>query len=227
MKRTGWVKLSTQTLTKTKYLLARWSIKVRNDQYKLFQQLLKPQSKDRVLDIGVSSEEELVDTNLFEKIYPYRNKITAITIENSAKIKQKYPEITVIKIKPGQKLPFKNKEFQIGVSWATIEHVGGAEDQAKFLSEINRVCKKVFITTPYRYCIYEPHTEVFLLHWLSRGMFSKILSLLNKPVWADEKNLRPLSRNDVLRLLPNQNYQVKKYQGWLCFRTHLLIYRVQ
>lgn len=221
-----WLSTAKNTLTTTKHLLARLSIKVRSDQYRIFTRFLKPTSQTNVLDVGVSSDETLKDSNMFEKLYPHSENLTAATIEDIRKLRNLYPKIKVVKIIPRKKLPFQNKQFDIAVSWATIEHVGTRTDQKFFLSEMARIATKVFLTTPYKYCFYEPHTEILFLHWLPDKWFRKILSFLDKNFWAEEKNLNPLGVKDIKDILPDKKFNIKIYYLGHLFPSHLLIYKI-
>jgi len=206
-----------------KHLLSHLSLKVRGDQLNILMSTLKPTQNTTVLDVGLSPNETLVDTNYFEKKYPYPNKITAASIEDCSKLKKKYPKVKIIKIKPNQKLPFKNNQFDLVVSWATLEHVGGYYHQAFFLKELSRVGKKIFVTTPYRGCPYEPHTGLPFLQWLPLPVFRKICSLLDKEFWATSQNLNPLWAKDVSCMVGSK-VKIKVYKTLGFLPSHLLIY---
>ena len=47
-----------------------------------------------------------------------------------------------------------------------IEHVGGEEEQRRFVAEALRVGRRAFITTPNRWFPVEVHTRLPLVHWL-------------------------------------------------------------
>lgn len=220
-----WISSVRNTLTITKKLLAHVSVRVRTDQYNLFKEILKPRSTDLILDVGVTSDETLKSSNQFEKLYPYPKKLTAATIESSNLLKKLYPKVTVVKIIPGKKLPFNNKQFDIVTSWATLEHVGGMEEQRFFLEELSRVGRKIFATTPYKYCFYEPHSEVFFLHWLPDKLFRRILLFMGKTFWAKEANFRPLGINDIKVIINDNNIKIWLYHSIPFLPTHLIIHR--
>lgn len=215
-----------KTITQTKHKLTSLSVKVRSAQFLYFQKICFPTKLSEIVDIGTTSNEILADSNLFVKLYPYKKKLTLATIENMNQLRKLYQNIKIVKIFPNRKLPFKNKQFGIGTSWATLEHVGTESEQRFFLKEIDRVSRKVYITTPYKYCIYEPHTELFFLHWLPNVWFRKILKLLGKHFWANEKNLRSLSISDVKKILPSPKYRITVYKMFGFLPSHLIIYKV-
>ena len=187
--------------------------------------MIKPKTNDLILDVGASSLEGYQDSNMFEKLYSYPQNLTAATIEDNKVLKKLYPKIHTVQIKPGKKLPFKKNQFDIVTSWATIEHVGDEESQRFFLSELSRVGKKVFLTTPYKYCIYEPHSGIFFLHWLPDKWFRYILSFLGKSFWVREDNLHPVGLTDVHKIFPDIDFQVKVYRTFGLLPSHLIIFR--
>ena len=206
-----------------KHWLANLSLKVRGEQLEVMKQLFDVNKKTKVLDVGVSPNEELIDTNFFEKNYPYLEKVTAASIEDCSQLKDKYMGVRFIKIKAGEKLPFADKMFDLVVSWATLEHVGGYKEQAFFLSELERVGKKVFVTTPYRGCVYEPHTGIFLLHWLPLKLFRGVCKIVNKPFWSKQENLNPLWVRDVKKITDGR-LKIRIYKTFGILPTHLLIH---
>lgn len=220
-----WLTSVKKTTTGTKKFLSHLSVKVRTSQYKIFNNLIKPNEDDLVLDVGVSSMEIYDDSNMLEKLYPYPQNLTAATIEDCKVLKKLYPKINAVQTKPGEKLPFKKNQFDIVTSWATLEHVGDEEDQRFFLSELSRVGKRIFLTTPYKYCFYEPHSGVFFLHWLPDKWFRAILRFRGKDFWANEKNLRPLSLKSLQKIFPNQNFRVIIYRTFGLIPSHLVIYK--
>jgi hypothetical protein len=219
-----WLNEAQNSLSPIKYLLANLSIKVRTSQYHYFVNLFKPEPKTKILDVGVTSTESLKDSNLFEKIYPYPQQITAATIENPHHLKALYSQITVVKIKPGEPLPFKDKQFDIVTSWATLEHVGDYREQEYFINELLRVGRKIFLTTPDRGCFYEPHTQFFFLHWLPLSMFRKICQLTGKNFLASVKYLNPLYFRDIQNMKLSKSITIKSSPILKYFPAHLLLY---
>ena len=219
-----WLTEARGTITSTKIWLANLSIKVRSSQYRIFDKIFNPSASATVVDVGVTSDELLKDSNLFERLYPFPTKLTAVTIEDPKRFHKLYPAIKkVVKVVPHSQLPFKSRQFDIVVSWATLEHVGSYRQQEFFLNELLRVGKNIFVTTPYRYCIYEPHTGFFFLHWLPLSWFRGICRLTGRQFWTSVTNLNPLAVRDIRRMRLIRPVYVKIYKmfGWL--PTHLII----
>jgi len=207
-----------------KKFLSNFSLRVRQSQFEIFLKLLKPKETDKVADVGVSSVEELPDTNFFERNYPYPEKLTAVSIDDPLDFQKKYPKIKFVQIQAGKRLPFKNNAFEIVVSWATLEHVGGKDNQEFFLRELFRIGKKVFITTPYRGCLYEPHSGLLFAHWLPEKWFRKICDLLGKKFWSSGENLRCLWKKEVKEILPeSKKTKILIYKMFGIIPSHLLI----
>jgi hypothetical protein len=215
--------MANKTITPTKHLLAKLSIKVRTDQYKDFESITKPTVRTKILDLGVTSDETLKDSNIFERLYRWPSRLTVATIEDAKKPNKLYPKVKIVKIISGKKLPFNNNAFDVVVSWATLEHVGGYKSQQDFINELLRIGKKVFITTPYRGALYEPHTGFFLLHWLPLKLFRQICKHTNNKFWSTEKNLNPLWISDLKKMKFRRNLNIKVYKTFNLLPSHIII----
>ncbi len=218
-----WTHDVTVTATPLKRFLSRLSVDTRTKQFKYFKKLFHPTAKTLVLDVGATSLTLLGDSNLFEKLYPYPRKLTAVTIEDSKELCLLFPRIKVIKVVPGKPLPFKKDTFDIVVSWATLEHVGDYQNQEFFLNELLRVGKNIFVTTPDRFCPYEPHTSFLFLHWLPLEFFRKLCLIFKMPFWASIDNLNPLSSYDFSRFKLIKPVRVQQSLMFDLIPGHLII----
>lgn len=76
----------------------------------------------------------------------------------------------------GTALPFRDGAFDVALSNAVVEHVGGAREAAKLLDESRRVSRRFAVhTTPNRWFPVETHTLVPLVHWLPRACHHRVL----------------------------------------------------
>lgn len=220
----SWESDSLKTVTTTKHLLSNLSVVVRTDQYKLFEKLFKPKPDLKVLDVGVTSDETLKDSNIFERLYPYTKSLTVATIEDPRKFKKLYPKIKTVKVFPKKRLPFRDKSFDVVTAWATLEHVGDYKDQELFLNELLRVGRKVFVTTPYRGCFYEPHSGFLFVHWFSLRLYRFLCKLTNKTFWSLVQNLNPLFVKDINNMKLRKKVRVEIYKMLKFIPSHLVIY---
>lgn len=218
-----WTNDVKSTITQSKHWLANLSIQVRTDQYRFLEKLHIINQQTTVLDVGTTSQETLKDSNLFLKQYPYPDKLTTATIEDSKKLQMLYPNIKVTQIYPNEPLSFKDQSFDLVTAWAVLEHVGGYKKQQDFLNEALRVGKHIFITTPYRGCIYEPHSGLFFVQWLPLNIFRLICEKLNKPFWSTEDNLNPLYMSDVSKMKLTRPIKVTLYKMFGFLPSHLII----
>lgn len=90
----------------------------------------------------------------------------------------------------GLDLPFDAGEYDLVYSNAVIEHVGGRNEQQRFVAEHARVGKHWILTTPNRYFPVESHSDVFFAHW--------------RDSWIEQSDLvtRLLGRRNLAELLP-------------------------
>lgn len=181
-------------------LITRASLHVRKKMFESLMRIVRPNPETTVLDVGVTAYDR-EECNFFEKLYPYSNKITVIGMEDAHCLEKHYPGLTFIKIN-GPKYPFPDKSFDLVVSFATIEHVGGRIQQQNFVNELCRVGRVCCITTPNRWYPIEFHTLLPFFHWLPARKFRSICRLLGRNFYAKEENLNLLSMNNMLSFLP-------------------------
>ena len=161
---------------------------------------MEPRAPDRILDVGVTNT-DWRDGNFLESRYPWPERITAVSIEAVQAFEHNHPSVKLV-IADGRQLPFADGEFDIGFSNAVIEHVGSRTDQARFVSEMVRTCRRVFICTPNSRFPLDPHTLLPFVHWLPRRQRHKVLRLTGNGRWASEAALNPLDRNALRGLFP-------------------------
>lgn len=205
-------------------LASRLSLQTRIKMFSQFVDVMNPQPSHSVLDVGVTSDDQYPESNYFEKMYPYKNRIVCVGTEDGGYLEKKYPGIKYTKVYAGEPLPFKDKEFDIVFSNAVIEHVGGLSEQKKFVNEIIRVSRSFFITTPNGWFPIEFHTALPLLHWLPKRMHREMLRALGEDFWSKEKNLNILSRSEFFGLFPADIHAVVSSVGVLGYPTNLIVY---
>ena len=201
-----------------------FAVRARHKMYKKFIKICTPSSEDEVLDLGVTPDSKLDENNFFEKLYPYKNKITIASIEDCSFLVKKYELKEFVQNHPKEALPFSDKQFDILFCSAVIEHVGTREDQKFFLEECLRVAKRVFITTPNRWFPIEMHTIIPFLHWLPQKSFQKIMRVLKKDFWADINNLNLLSKADIKKMFADNELIISSIRT-MGIRSNLLISR--
>lgn len=180
----------------------------RRRMYDVFVERLKPTEQDRALDLGTANLPEPLE-NIFELYYPHKSKITAAGTEDCSFLEKSYPGVKFVRLAAGRPLPFADDEFDVGFSNAVIEHVGSRERQAQFLSELIRVSRRCFLTTPNRWYPVELHTRLPFLHWLPAPMFRRIAAALGFEFYASEENLNLMSQSEMLGLLPERRDGLK------------------
>ncbi len=138
----------------------------------LFMAEMRPTAASTVLDVGVTDgpygEGTYGTHNFFEALYPWRERITAVSTQYLERFSAAFPEVRAVRA-DGRDLPFADGEFDVAFSNAVLEHVGDREAQRAFVHELCRVAGGVFVTTPNRWFPLEVHTLLPLAHWLPRG----------------------------------------------------------
>ncbi len=164
---------------------------------------MKPTPSTSILDVGASgiSSHGGEVVNFLEEWYPHPESITAIGVTDLSPLKRSLPSITAVR-GDGRRLPFRDKSFDIVFSNATVEHVGDASAQRRFVDECLRVGRAVFITTPAREFPVEAHTMVPLAHYLPLAIRNRIYRVLGRRREATPGALTLLYRRELRSLFP-------------------------
>jgi SAM-dependent methyltransferase len=179
----------------------RRALAAREQMFAVFRTLIPFDAETTVIDIGVTPDEELADSNFFEARYPYPANVTATSVEDASRLVDRYPGLTFVRT-DGLTLPFPDRYFDVAVSWAVLEHVGDREQQRQFVSELVRVSRRFFLTTPNRWFPVELHTFLPVLHWLPQSAHQRVLRALGQDFWASTANLDLLSARELQALFP-------------------------
>ena len=176
--------------------VSRWS---RTRKLSLFLELLQPGPETTVVDVGVTDAPfgGGSSDNFFEAMYPWPERITAVGVTGLDRFRAAFPHVEAVEA-DGRELPFADGAFDIGFSNAVVEHVaGGREGQRRFVQELCRVSRRVFVTTPNSHFPLEVHSLVPFAHWLPRGPRDRILRAR-----GFDDVLEPLSARQLHALFP-------------------------
>ncbi len=184
-------------------LASKISLSARRNMYKKFWEAIEPDETTRIVDVGVTPDTALAESNFFEELYPYKHNITATSIEEASFLERRYQGLKFVQTQAGE-LPFSDDSFDVAVSFAVLEHVGSRARQKQFVSELVRVARRVFLTTPDRMFPIEVHTFLPLLHWLPQPIHQRALRSLGMEFWAKTENLNLLDRHDLLTMFPRE-----------------------
>jgi SAM-dependent methyltransferase len=138
----------------------------------LFYKTFQPTRLTRILDVGAEINPDgdrglqLIDS------YPWKRNITALNLSEAhvGQIKKKYPEVNAI-TGDACRLPWPDKHFDVVYSNAVIEHVGDLARQQQMATEIMRVGKRWFVSTPNRWYPFEFHLRLPFVTWLGGDIY--------------------------------------------------------
>jgi len=143
-------------------------------------EMMNPSETDKIIDIGSEVNLSSEKPEQFIDIFPYKKNISVINISevHIDTILKKYPECDA-RVGDACDLPWPDDYFDIVYSNAVIEHVGDYERQKKMASEIMRVGRKWFVTTPNRWFPFEFHMRLPFVTWLPFHGYLKIGRILS------------------------------------------------
>ena len=168
-------------------------VHARNGIYDDFCAKARPTAHSTILDVGVS--DVLTDAaNVLERRYPHLDHVTAVGLGTATEFRQAYPQVEYRQIEPHAALPFHDRQFDIATSNAVLEHVGSHQAQSRFVAELARVSRFVYLTVPNRFFPVEHHTAIPLLHWTDTT-FRLACRLLRKTLWTDPETLIFLTKS--------------------------------
>jgi ubiquinone/menaquinone biosynthesis C-methylase UbiE len=144
---------------------------------------------DTVLDVGATSERTYEASNYLEAWYPYKDRMTALGLDDASFLPTLYPGMRFVQA-DALALPFADGAFDIVHAAAVIEHVGAFARQSGLLRECCRVARHaVFVTTPNRWFPIEFHTVLPVVHWLPKPLFRDLMRRTGRGFFAEEANL--------------------------------------
>ena len=181
---------------------SHYGFKARRRMFDMFMRHFRPTAGAKVLDLGVTPDDSLPESNFFEQLYPFRDKLTAASIEDASLIEQRFPGVKFVRIE-GERLPFPDDHFDLLFCSAVVEHVGDRARQRRFISDALRVTKCFFFTTPNRVFPLDFHTLLPFVHWLPQREHQRVLRAMGKEFWARTENLNLLTACSLRRLFPS------------------------
>jgi hypothetical protein len=175
---------------------SRVSLRSRERKLELFLELLGPDADTTVVDVGVTNAPfgGGSSDNFFEALYPWPHRVTAVGPTELDRFAAAFPHVRAVRA-DGRELPFADGAFDLGFSNAVVEHVAGGRDgQRRFVHELCRVSRRVFVTTPNRWFPLEVHTLLPFVHWLPAAAREQLLPF--------DDVLDPLGPRDFAALFP-------------------------
>ena len=205
-------------------LTEKSTIRSRNRRYSLFIKLMQPGPQETILDIGVAPS-ALRGTNFLEQWYPHPQNIVALANGKPQKFQEfarNFPKVKLV-FGDGRSLEFADNHFDIVFCNAVVEHVGSKGQQSKFIREICRVGKRVFVTTPNYWFPLEAHTLIPFAHWFSQDTKSRIYRKLGRGGFADPNQLNLLTGRQFLSLFEDTMAVILHKQRLMGLTSNLVI----
>jgi Methyltransferase domain len=131
---------------------------------------------------GVTGETRILDVGGTPFNWSLLGVQPRVTIVNMPRAREAFDTQFQSVFADGRALPFRDRSFDIVFSNSVIEHVGDAESQRHFASEIARVGQSYWVQTPNRWFPVEPHLLTPFLHFLPAALQRRVARKFT--VWA-------------------------------------------
>ena len=198
------------------------SPRFRDEHARVFNEVLRPTARDRILDVG--------GNHWFWRHIDCPARITCLNID--ANHDQPACEQFSFIVGDGRVLPFADGEYDIVFSNSVIEHVGTFEDQRRFAEETRRAGHAYWVQTPDRWFVIEPHLVAPLIHYLPVALQRRlarrfsIWGLTTRPTQAEVDaflaHTRLLTLAEMKLLFPDATIYEERF---LFFRKSIVAYR--
>jgi SAM-dependent methyltransferase len=153
----------------------------------------------RVLDVGTGGGANA--TIMAEAVGP-SGEVHGVDVEDLRIVEEGY----TFQLVSGTKLPFEDGYFDVAVSSHVIEHVGTRADQRSHLEELRRVLThdgNLYLATPNRWSVIEPHFKLPLLSWLPRPLRTPYLKVTRRGRIYD---VDPLGPRELPRMMAETGF---------------------
>jgi SAM-dependent methyltransferase len=207
-------------------MAVRVATRVRARIFATFMTEFNPTEADEMLDLGVTSDQSYKSSNLFEDLYPYKNRITAAGVDDGSFLENIYPGVR-FQFADALNLPFEVNTFDYVHSSAVLEHVGSYANQRRMVAECLRVARKgVCLTTPNRWFPIEVHTQLPLVHWLPKSWFRAFLGWIGHHELATEANLNLMTEGELRKITalhPDWSFHFRSGH-WLGLKSNAVLF---
>jgi hypothetical protein len=215
--------------TKMIRLVHSFQKSARQERDRMFSDLLHPSPEDKILDLGGGDGSHMASIVSFrENVY-----LADISSTDLAKAKQTYGFHHTVLLNESGVLPFADGQFDIVFCSSVLEHATGPKSgmesfqsdrdfrgvalrhQSLLANEIQRVAKRFFVQTPYKYFLIESHTLLpvpFL--FLPRRLQVKIIESTNN-WWIKQTipDFNLLTHRDMQAMFPGAEIHEEKLFG--------------
>jgi len=163
-----------------------------------------------ILDVGGTQE--------FWEILGFLQDDIHLTILNTEPVEAKFPNVTTIVGDARDMRELKDKQFEVVVSNAVIEHVGNFKQQRQMAEEVQRVGKRYIVQTPNRYFPIEPHVLIPFFQFFPLKL--KIFTATHTPNWGwkavhieELSTIRLMSEKELRSVFPGTRIFKENFLG--------------
>ena len=119
-------------------------------------------------ELGISAQTRVLDVGGTPETWDMLAVRPRVTLLNTPRTKAELAGASWWVAGDGRALPFRDSAFDVVFSNSVIEHVGDAESQRRFASEVARVGRAYWVQPPNRWFPVEQHLLTPFVHWLPK-----------------------------------------------------------
>ncbi|HVL58035.1 MAG TPA: methyltransferase domain-containing protein [Burkholderiaceae bacterium] len=190
------------------------AFRFRERRMQMFVSAMQPAPTSRILDLG--------GTAFIWQYIGMQPQITLLNLDPQHDGIQYPPNIKYV-VGNATRLPYRDGEFDIVFSNSVIEHVGDWEEISRFAAEARRVGRKLWVQTPAREFVIEPHVIAPLVHWLPRRAQVFLIRWFSVWGWVTRPSrerveefldgTRLLRKSEFEQLFPDCEIRVERWFG--------------
>ncbi len=167
----------------------------RKRRFRLFLEKVRPDDGTRILDVGGYPQTWTAQPVCSREIH-------IVNVHEVPQLADSAGHHFTYACADGRRLPYADREFDVGFSNSVIEHVGGWEEQKRFAEEMRRTGRKLWVQTPAQEFWLEPHYLTPFIHWLPRSLRIKLARNFTLWGWLTRPSAKQVENFvDDIRLL--------------------------
>ncbi len=147
-------------------------------------------------EFAVGAATRVLDIGGYHYYWDYFADPPRVTIVNLEPPAQPDPRFSWV-VADARALPFRDDAFDVAFANSVVEHIPGQPNRQAFARETQRVARRYYVQTPYRWFPVEPHLMTPFIHYLPKRWQRPLLRRFT--VWGLLHRPTPAGCDEFLR----------------------------